>query len=207
MALLEELAIPYTLEILDRGKGDNTAPAFRALNPLGKVATLRLGDAVVTEQVAIVLYLADLFPEKLLAPSLTDPRRGPYLRWLVFYAACFEPALVDRARSVEPGMRAMSPYGSYDEVIDTLAAALEPGPWLLGDMFSAADVLWGMALSWTMAFKLVPPRPVFTDYAARVAARPGKVTDAQAVKRPGFEALRDRLPQFPDKLKFGVALK
>ena len=79
-------------------------------------------------------------------------------------------------------MRAMSPYGSYDEVIDTLAAGMDPGPWLLGSTLSAADILWGTALGWTMQFKLVPPRPVFVDYAKRVGELPG-VQRAQAKDR------------------------
>lgn len=172
LALLEELGAPYTLHVLDRGKEENRAPAFLAINPLGKVPALQDGSAVVTEQVAIFLHLADLFPAAGLAPSVQDQLRGPYLRWMVFYAAAFEPALVDKARGHEPGTRAMSPYGSYQEVIDTVIAGLQPGPYLLGSTFSAADVLWGRALARTTQFKLVPSHPVILDYVARVAARP-----------------------------------
>lgn len=172
LTLLEELGAPYALEVLDRGKDEHLTPTYLAVNPMGKVPALRDGDAVVTEQVAIFLYLADLFPAAGLAPAVGDPLRGPYLRWMVFYAACFEPALVDRALGRDGGGRAMSPYGDYDTVIDALAAALATGPYLLGERFSAADVLWGAALGWTIGFKLVPERPVFTDYARRIAARP-----------------------------------
>ncbi len=172
LALLEELGAPHELRVLDRAAGEHLAPAFRAVNPLGKVPALQDGASIVTETVAICLHLADSFPAAGLAPGLQDPLRGPYLRWMVFYAAAFEPALVDKARGHEPGARGMSPYGSYDEVIDMLAAALDPGPWLLGSTLSAADILWGTALGWTLDFKLVPPRPVFVDYAQRVAARP-----------------------------------
>ena len=172
LALLEELGAPYTLHVLDRGRGENLAPAYLAVNPLGKVPALQDGSAIVTEQVAIFLHLADLFPAARLAPALDDPLRGPYLRWMIFYAASFEPALVDKFRGHEAGMRAMSPYASYDEMLETLFAALKPGPYLLGSTFSAADILWGSALGWTMAFKLVPPRPEFSEYAARIAERP-----------------------------------
>ena len=158
--------------MLDRTKGENAAPAFRAVNPLGKVPAVQDGSAIVTEQVAIFIHLADLFPAAGLAPAVTDQARGPYLRWMAFYAAAFEPALLDKARGHEAGPRAMSPYGSYDEVIDVLSGALQPGPYLLGSTVSAADILWGGALAWTMAFKLVPPRPEFTAYAARIAGRP-----------------------------------
>ncbi len=171
LLLLEELGAPYELHVLDRGKDENRAPAYLAINPLGKVPALRDGEAIVTEQVAIFLYLADKFPAASLAPPIGDTLRGPYLRWMVFYAAAFEPALVDRARGHAPGTRAMSPYGDYDAVIDALAAALG-GRYLLGERFSAADILWGTALHWTMAFKLVPERPVFADYARRIGERP-----------------------------------
>lgn len=172
LTLLEELGAPYTLQLLDRGKDEHLAPVYIAVNPMGKVPALRDGDAVVTEQVAIFLHLADLFPDAGLAPAISDPLRGPYLRWMVFYAASFEPALVDRALGRDGGDRAMSPYGDYDTVIDTLAGALAKGPYLLGERFSAADVLWGRALDLTIGFKLVPERPVFTDYARRIAERP-----------------------------------
>ncbi len=173
LALLEELGAPYRLEMVDLAAGAQLAPAFRAINPMGKVPALRDADgAVVTEQVAIFLHLADLFPAAGLAPPLGDPLRGPYLRWMVFYAACFEPAVVDRALAREPGKRAMSPYGEYDAVIAAITAALSPGPWLLGARFSAADVLWGTALGWTTSFKIVAATPPIAAYIARVAERP-----------------------------------
>lgn len=175
LALLEELGAPFTLEVLDRSQGALATPAYRAVNPLGKVPALRDGSAVITEQVAIFLHLADLFPAAGLAPAITDPMRGPYLRWLVFYAAAFEPAVVDRARGHDPGMRAMSPYGSFDEVVDLVSGALDPGPYILGNRFSAADILWATALGWTMQFKLVPERPEFVAYCALVGARPAMI--------------------------------
>ncbi len=173
LALLEELGAPYTLELLNQTKGEHLAPAFRAINPMAKVPTLRdASGAIVTEQVAIFLHLADLFPEAGLTPPLGDARRGPYLRWLVFYAASFEPAVVDRALNRDPGRRAMSPYGEFDSVIETIAAPLAKHPYLLGDSASAADILWGTALGWTTAFKLVPERPEIMDYVRRIADRP-----------------------------------
>ena len=172
LALLEELGAPYTLHVMNRHKGENRAPAFLAINPLGKVPALQDGAAVVTEQVAIFLHLADLFPAAKLAPSIQDQLRGPYLRWMAFYAAAFEPAVVDKARGYEPGNRAMSPYGSYQEVMDAIIAGLQPGPYLLGSTFSAADLLWGGALAWTTQFKLVPSHPVIQDYVSRIAGRP-----------------------------------
>ncbi len=191
LTLLEELGAPYRLEVINIRDPGHPSPAFRAINPLGKVPALRdASGALVTEQVAIFIHLADLFPEAGMAPPIGDPRRGPYLRWMVFYAACFEPALVDRAMQREPGQRAMSPYGSYDEVIATLSAGLRPGPYLLGETITAADILWGGALAWTMAFKIVPERPEFVDYAGRIAERPA----AKRVREKDEALVRDQEP-------------
>jgi glutathione S-transferase len=155
--------------------GEQRRAAYLAVNPMGKVPTLRHGDALVTEQVAVFLYLADLYAEAGLAPPIGDPLRGPYLRWMVYYGSCFEPALVDRAMKRDPAPSSTSPYGDYETMLATLTGQLAPGPWMLGERFSAADVLWGTALRWTTMFKLVPESPLFADYIARVAARPAAV--------------------------------
>lgn len=170
--LLEELGAPHTLDVLDLQSGRGREPAYLRINPLGKVPALRHGEALITEQAAIYLYLADQFPERGLAPPIGDPLRGPYLRWMVFYGSSFEPAVVDRALQREPGPKAMSPYGDFDAVLRTVVEALTPGPYLLGERHSAADVLWGAALGWTTGFKLVPEEPAIMAYLARVNARP-----------------------------------
>jgi glutathione S-transferase len=170
--LLEELGAPYRLQVLDMKAGEQRQPAYLAINPMGKVPAIRHGDALVTEQVAIYLYLADLFPAAGLAPPIGDPLRGPYLRWIAFYGSCFEPALIDRAQKREAAPLSMSPYGDYDTMLKTLTDQLARGRWLLGERFSAADVLWGTALAWTTMFGLVPALPLIKDYVDRVNARP-----------------------------------
>src|SRR3954469_13350421 len=85
--LLEELGAPYDLHVLNMKAGEQRKPAYLAINPLGKVPAIRHRGALVTEQVAIFVYLADLFPEAGLTPALDDVRRGPYLRWLAYYGA------------------------------------------------------------------------------------------------------------------------
>ena len=172
LILLEELGAPYQLHVLDMKRGEQREPAYLAINPMGKVPAVLHGDALVTEQPAVFMYLADLFPESGLAPAIGDPLRGPYLRWMVYYGSCFEPALIDRAMKREPAATSTSPYGDYDTMLKTLTDQLAKGPYLLGDRFSAADVLWGTALTWTTMFKLVPELPVITEYMARVNARP-----------------------------------
>ncbi|MBV9815342.1 MAG: glutathione S-transferase [Alphaproteobacteria bacterium] len=183
LTLLEEIGAPYELHVLNMKASEQRQPEYLAINPMGKVPALRHGEALVTEQVAIFLYLADLFPDARLAPPISDPLRGPYLRWTVFYAACFEPAVVDRATGRDPAPLPMSPYGVYDTMLKTLTDQLTKGSYLLGDRFTAADVLWGGALTWTTMFKMVPELPVITGYIGRFNARPAvaraKAKDAE----------------------------
>ena len=183
LTLLEELGAPYELHVLNMKAGEQRQPAYLAINPMGKVPALRHGDALITEQVAIFLYLADLFPEAGLAPPIREPLRGPYLRWMVFFAACFEPAVIDRSTQKDPAPLSMSPYADFDTMFKTLTGQLAKGPYLLGERFSAADVLWGGALTWTTMFKLVPELPVITSYVQRAGARPAvarvKTKDAE----------------------------
>jgi glutathione S-transferase len=98
LILLEEIGAPYQLHVLNMKTDEQRRPEYLAINPMGKVPALKHDGALITEQVAIFLYLADLFPEAGLAPPIGDPLRGPYLRWMVFYGSCFEPAVVDRAQ-------------------------------------------------------------------------------------------------------------
>jgi glutathione S-transferase len=174
--LLEELGAPYALEVLNLKTKENRAPRYLEINPMGKVPAIVVaqdgGEALVTEQAAIMIHLADLFPEAGLAPGLRDTLRGPWLRWLAFYGSCFEPALIDMALKREPAPPSMCPYGDYDTMLATLTRQLRAGPWLLGERFSAADVLWGYSLAWTTGFKLVPELPEVMDYIARFNARP-----------------------------------
>jgi len=172
LILLEELGADYELHVLDMKSGEQRSAAYLAVNPMGKVPAVLHGDALVTEQVAVFIYLADLYPEAGLAPAIGDPLRGPYLRWIEFYGSSFEPALLDRAMKREPAPPSSAPYGDYDTMLKTLTGQLTRGPWMLGERFSAADVLWGTALRWTTMFKLVPDSPLFADYIARVGARP-----------------------------------
>jgi glutathione S-transferase len=183
LVLLEELQAPHRLHVLNLKTGTQRDPAFLAVNPMGKVPAILHGDALVTEQAAVYLYLADQFPAAGLAPAIGDPLRGPYLRWMVFYGSCFEPAIVDRAMKRDAPPPQMSPYGDSEAVLATLERQLAAGPYLLGERFSAADVLWGMALGWTTAWKLVPETPAITAYLARINARPAmaraKARDAE----------------------------
>ena len=171
--LFEELGSPpHELKVLDMKKNEHKSPAFLVINPLGKLPTVVHDGTVITEAAAIALYLADLFPDAGLAPKIGDTARGTYLRWIVFNQAAVEPAIVDKSLKREPGAPSMSPYGTYDTTIEALAGALAKGPYILGDRFSAADVVVGAGLRWMLIFKLVPDRQEFTSYAQRLNERP-----------------------------------
>ncbi|HMK89157.1 MAG TPA: glutathione S-transferase family protein [Methylocystis sp.] len=170
--LLEELGAPYELHVLNTKLGEHRTPEYLAINPLGKVPAIRHGEAIVTEQVAIYVYLADAFPQKGLAPAIGDPLRGPYLRWIAIYGSAFEPAVVDRARKTEPGIRALSPYGEFDTLLNLVRGQIAKGPYLFGERLTAADLLWGTALRWTTLFGIVPKTDDIAAYIDRIAERP-----------------------------------
>jgi glutathione S-transferase len=179
LSLLEELHAPYSLHVVNMKAGAQREPAYLAVNPMGKVPAILHGDSLVTEQVAIGLYLADLFPEAGITPAIGDALRGPYLRWYVFYAACFEPAVIDKALKREPGPLGMVPYGNWETTLRTLVAQLTQGPWLLGERFTALDVLWGSALTWMIGFGLVDAVTPIKPYVDRWNARPSVAKTAR----------------------------
>jgi glutathione S-transferase len=181
--LLEELGAPYEIKVLNMKAGEQRQPDYLAINPMGKVPAIRHGDALITEQVAIFIYLADLFPKAGLAPAIGDPQRGPYLRWMAYYGSCVEPAVVDKAMKRDPAPLATSPYGDYDTMLKTLVDLLAVGPYVLGERFSAVDILLGTALTWITNFELIPKLPAIVEYIGRVNARPSvakiKALDAE----------------------------
>lgn len=187
MLLLEELGAPYELHVVDMKKGLQRKPDYLAVNPMGKVPAIVHDGQLITETVAIFIHLADAFAKAGLAPAIGSSLRGPYLRWMVYYAACFEPAVVDRAQKREQAPLALSPYGDFDTMLKTLTDQLTKGPFLLGDTFTAADVLWGTGLGWTTMFGLVPKLPVIEAYVERQSQRPAssrvKAKDAEIAAR------------------------
>jgi glutathione S-transferase len=171
--MLEEIGEPYDIHLLSLSKGDNRTPDYLAVNSMGKVPALRHGDTVITEAAAICTYLADEFARANLNVPVGDPRRGPYLKWLFFGPSCIEPAMMDRAfPRREEARRAALGYGDFDTAINVVADAVARGPYLLGDQFTAADVVIGSTLRFGMLFKLLPERPEFTAYTGRLAQRP-----------------------------------
>jgi len=171
--MLEEVGQPYETEVLDFAT-TMKAPAYLAINPMGKVPALRHGDAVVTEAAAICAYLADAFPQAKLAPPPGDRLRAAYYRWLFFAAGPIEAAVNNKAIGVVvPREReGMMGYGTVERVMTTLEDKLSRNEYLVGDSFTAADVYLGAHVGFGLMFGTIEKRPAFQKYWQRVSARP-----------------------------------
>lgn len=170
--LMEETGVPYERVLIDIHKGSQRTLEFLAVNPMGKVPALADGDATLAEAAAICAYVAERYPQARLAPELGDEHRAKYLYWLFFAPSCIEPAIAQIATKMELSSVAAG-WGDSQRVFDVLEAALEEGPWILGEKFSAADIAIGSGLNFAVrSFKMVPARPAFDLYLDRCVARP-----------------------------------
>jgi glutathione S-transferase len=170
--LMEETGQPYERVLTDITTGAQRTPEYLAINPMGKVPAIKDGDATLAEAAAICAYVAERYPEAKLAPPPGDPRRAKYLYWVFFSPGCIEPAMVQVSTKIEINPVAAG-WGEAQRVFDVLDAALAKGPWILGDNFSAADIMIGAGLNFAVRlFKMVPSRPSFDAYIARCMARP-----------------------------------
>lgn len=169
--MLEEIGEPYETRILDYGT-TMKAPAYLAINPMGKVPAIVHRSKAITEVAAIVCYLADAFPQAGLAPDPKD--RADYYRWFFFTSGPVEAAFTARSMGweVPPERSAMAGFGNYDLTMDTLETAVSGAPFIAGDRFTAADLWVGAMVNFMLTFKLLEPRPAFADYAARMTDRP-----------------------------------
>ncbi len=180
--MLEEVGQPYRTELLSFGP-QMKAPAYRAINPMGKVPAIRHGDVVVSECAAICAYLADAFPEAELAPPPGSRERGPYYRWLFFAAGPVEAAAANAALKLDAAVpeerRGTLGYGRMADVLDMLEHAVGGGNYVAGHRFTAADVYLGSQIGWGMRFGTIEKRPAFEAYWARIADRPAAVRARQ----------------------------
>lgn len=175
--MLEEIGAPYTAEIVAFGP-EMKGPAYTAINPMGKVPALRHGTVTVTELPAILAYLADAFPATQLAPPTDDPARGSYFRWLFFTSGPLEYAMVNRSFGFTlktPQERGRMGYGSYEEAVNVLDAALTGTAHLAGGRFSAADLYVAAYLDFSMMTGGIDKRPSFEAFVARHKARPAAI--------------------------------
>ncbi|HZZ36784.1 MAG TPA: glutathione S-transferase family protein [Caulobacteraceae bacterium] len=165
--LLEELGPHYEIEYVTIQRGDGSgAPDPKNPHPHKQVPALIHDETLVTESAAIALYLTDLHPGTGLGPLVGDPGRGAYLTWLAYYAGVLEPVVVAHSRGASDE-RDLAAYQALDE---RLKATLEAGPYLLGEAFSAADILYVSLLQFGR--NLLPDHKVYDDYLARLNQRP-----------------------------------
>jgi glutathione S-transferase len=187
----EELGDVCDIMLVNMKKGAQKSPDFLALNPMGKIPALTHDGVVVTEAAAICAYLADAFPKAGLAPAANDPKRGAYFRWMFFAPSCIEPAMMDifmKRKNENPGAIG---YGNAGQVIEAAKTALANGPYILGDTFSAADVVFGSTLNFAMMFGAFEKADPFKSYVERLMARPAALRcnekNAHYMKEMGLE--------------------
>lgn len=170
--MLEELGKPYERVQIDiRNPEAPRESEFALTSPMGKVPALADGDVRLSESAAICLYLADRYAPGRLAPALDDDRRGPFLYWMFFTPAVIEPAMSEKVSGGKPN-RLQNGWGDFDSMIETFEAGLGKGPWLLGDDFTAADVMVGSSAVFLRQFGMLPESPSIHAYADRCLERP-----------------------------------
>lgn len=176
--MLEELGVPYELLFVDLKSGAHKADAFRRINPMGKLPTVVDGETVITESAAIGLYLADRYAYGVLAPKVDDKQRATYLRWSLYAPSVIEPAAYAQGAKWEY-RAAQAGWGRYEDMLDSIEHAIGAGPYLLGERFTMADVIFGGTVRYMLTFKMIDPRPSFVAYSERLSARPAAIA-AQA---------------------------
>ena len=171
--MLEECGADYDTVGVPFG-AEMKAPAYRAINPMGKVPALTHGDTVLTETAAILTWLAERYPEKALIPAAGSDARGEYYRWLCF-ALHLEYAAVDRMRAIENSaeLRTAIGYGDFDTAFATLKARLQDRAHIVGEHFTALDLYYSGLLQWLIQrAQVLPAENVYLDYMNRHLARP-----------------------------------
>lgn len=168
---LEELGVDYEIRPISIEAGDHKTPEYLALNPMGRVPTLVHGDIVVTETAAICAYLADAFPEAGLSVPLDSPDRGAWYRWLFFAPVTMEPSVLWAAGNLAGGD--YEPFASIDDVANTLRLALADKKFIVGDHFTAADIMIAGGIWWgTTLMPVLPKHPELMEYLEGIIARP-----------------------------------
>lgn len=173
--LLEELGEPYELRLVSikrrDGSGQQEGAEYRRIQPHGKVPALVHDGATVFESAAIALYLADAFPKAGLGVPIGDPKRGPFLTWLAYYAGVMEPAFVGKALGFIT-TNSTTGWASTDEIMAYVTTTLDRGPYLLGEQFSTADILFGSTFALFRNSPLLPPNAAIDAYVERMTSRP-----------------------------------
>lgn len=169
--MLEEAALDYELELINiRDPDRSDSDEFRAASPMGKVPALVDGDVAMSESAAICLYVADRYAPGTLAPPIDDALRGKYLYWVMYTPAIVEPAMSEKFNGVESN-RGRSGWGDFELMIETWEQALGHNEWILGERFTAADVMLGSSAVFLRMFDMLPDSAVLGAYADRCLNR------------------------------------
>ena len=170
--LLEEIGCGYERVAIDLRAGSHRTPAFHAINPMEKVPALEDGEARIAESGAIFAYLIEKYPEAGLAPVVGDPLRGRFWQWLFFASASIEAAMTEKFAQVKMPEGAAG-WGSAERVFNVIDEQLSATPYILGENFSAADIMLASNLHFAITgFKLFESRPVFDAYLQACRSRP-----------------------------------
>lgn len=170
--MLEESGVEYEIEPVDiRAEDRQDSAEFRAASPMGKVPALADGDVLMSESAAICLYIADRYCSGELAPAIDEPARGKFLYWIMYTPAVIEPSMNEKFAGNEPN-ELRSGWGSFDLMIRALESELEDKIWILGDRFSAADVMLGSSIVFMRMFDMLGDSPLLAAYADRCLERP-----------------------------------
>ena len=170
--LLEELEAPYEIRIVTARSRDGSGSVDPANpHPHGKVPAISDDGVVVFESPAIALYLTDRFPQKRLGPLIGERERGAYLSWLAYYSGVLEPAFVSKFMNVDVP-RGTAGWVAAEEVLPAVLQRLTPGPYLLGERFSALDVLYGTTFALFGQSPILPKSAVIQEYVQRIVSRP-----------------------------------
>lgn len=174
--MMEELGQPYERVLIDIRDKEKPRPAdFVTASPMGKVPALSDGKVHMSDSAAIALYLADRYALGTLSPKLDDPRRGEFLYWMFFTPGIIEPAMMEKVAGITQNPATYG-HGSWDQMQDVLSRAVEQGPWLLGDWFTAADIMVGSSANFMKMFGLMQPDASIAAYIDRCLERPAYQT-------------------------------
>jgi glutathione S-transferase len=176
--LLEELGAPYRIENVTIRAGDGSGALDpNDPHPHGKVPAITDDGTLIFESAAIALYLTDKFPKAGIGPAVGDPKRGPYLTWLAYYAGVMEPAWMSDFMKIDVP-RGTAGWVKTGEVMEYVNKTLDAGPYLLGDTFSAADILVGTTFALFLGSPLLPKTTLLEAYVKRVTERPAAIRAA-----------------------------
>ena len=167
--MLEEAGLDYERVAVDLS-GPERTPEFLAASPMGKVPALEDGDVRMWESAAICMYLADRYAPGRLAPALDGTGRGAYLQWMFFTPGAVEPAAAEKAAG-RLSVPRINGWGNFEKTIEAWEAGLGHGEWILGDRFTAADVMLGSAAVSMRNAGSLPESPPIEAYAERCSAR------------------------------------